>query len=245
MYVSASGANAQSKRMDVIANNLANIDTPGFKKDFPVLQARHAEAIEKGQVPQGMGRPEDIGGGVSFEEIVTDFETGTLKSTGIETDLAINGEGFFVVQKDGQPLLTRAGNFRFTGEGFLQTQDGLPVLSTDNNPIQIDPSLPRSFEVDGTIRQGGDVFELAVVKPNSLGDLVKSGETFFTPLAETPAVPLGERQVLSGYQEQSTVNSATEMMSMIEASRAYEANVKMIQSQDQALGTLISRILGQ
>ena len=60
MYVSAAGANAQSKRMDVISNNLANVDTAGFKRDFAVLQARHSEAIELGQVPAGLGKPEDI-----------------------------------------------------------------------------------------------------------------------------------------------------------------------------------------
>jgi flagellar basal-body rod protein FlgF len=245
LYISAAGANAQSKRMDVIANNLANVDTAGFKKDFAVLQERYAEAIERGQVPEGLGRPEDVGGGVRFSETVTDFATGTLKPTGIETDLAIDGDGFFVVQKDGKPLLTKAGNFRVNGEGFLQTQDGLSVMATDDTPIRIDPSLPRTFERDGTIRQGADIFELKVVEPKSLGDLVKSGETYFTPLAPTPIVPPGDRKVLSGYQEQSTVNPATEMMAMIEASRAYEANVRMIQNQDQAIGTLISRLLSQ
>src|SRR5690606_3591898 len=94
-YISAEGALVQSKRMEVIANNLANVNTPGYKKDFATFQARFAEAIEQGIVPERMGLREDIGGGVMVLETRTDFSPGTMKNTGIPTDLAIEGDAFF------------------------------------------------------------------------------------------------------------------------------------------------------
>ncbi len=100
LYLSAEGASAQSRRMEVLANNLANVDTVGFKRQMAVLQARAAEAIRQGFSELGDGSLDNLGGGVEVPETLTDFKTGTLKQTGIATDLAIAGDGFFVVQGD-------------------------------------------------------------------------------------------------------------------------------------------------
>ncbi len=245
MYISAAGADAQSARLQVLSNNLANAGTPGFKREIAVLQARHAEAIERGDVAAGQRGIDDIGGGVRMAETVTDFSSGAVRQTGNATDLAINGDGFFLVDKHGETLLTRAGNFHFSTSGELQTEQGYPVMSADGGPVAIDPVQPWNVTEDGGIEQGGGAQLLALVRPASLGDLVKVGENMFSPLADTSPVATADRNVKSGYLEQSTVQPAIEMMELIETSRAYEANIRMIQSQDQMIGSLVGRLLRQ
>jgi flagellar basal-body rod protein FlgF/flagellar basal-body rod protein FlgG len=244
LYVSAAGADAQSRRMEVLSNNLANVDTVGFKREFAILQARHSEAIERGDDYAGSRSMNDIGGGVRVQATATDFSLGVLKQTGIDTDMAINGEGFFLIEKDDQQLLTRAGNFQFAPDGRLITQDGYSVLDDSGNAIRLNGPEFRMLP-GGVIQQGGDTIPLAVVKPNSQGDLVKVGETAFSPLAPPTRIPPGERQVVNGYLEHSTVSPTAEMMQLIETSRAYETNVRMIQNHDNVLGSLVNRLLRQ
>jgi flagellar basal-body rod protein FlgF len=244
VYISAEGARAQSLRLETIANNLANVDSVGFKRDLAVLQARYAEEIEQGLDFPGSGSINDVGGGVTVAGTLTDFSPGTLKRTGIPTDMAIQGEGFFVVEKEGQQHLTRAGNFLLDPNGVLKTQQGYPVLNDAGQPINIDPTIgPWQLTPDGGIQQAGNVTYLALVRPESLGDLAKTGENLFVPLAETLGVPPAERRVVGEYLELSGVRPTSEMMEMIEASRAFEANVNLIRSQDQMFGSLVGRLL--
>src|SRR5215204_3929700 len=111
LYISAEGAQAQSRRMEVVANNLANVDTVGFRRDVAQFQARFAEEIERGRDHYGSGTMNNLGGGVQVRSTATDFTPGSLKRTNNETDMAIRGDGFFVVQKGRDRLLTRAGDF--------------------------------------------------------------------------------------------------------------------------------------
>src|SRR5262245_57773993 len=139
LYLSAEGAYVQSRRLDVLANNMANVSTAGFKRDVPLFQSRFAEAIQRGQAIPGNGALSDLGGGVKVLETRTDFSPGPLVATKQDTDMAINGDAFFVVRHGGKDMLTRAGNFALTPTGQLVTQDGAPVLGADGNPIAIDP----------------------------------------------------------------------------------------------------------
>lgn len=247
LYISAEGAHAQSKRLEVIANNLANVDTVGFKRELAIFQARYAEATERGQDFPGSGSINDIGGGVLVRQTKTDFSPGPLKHTSLPTDMAIRGEGFFLVQKDGQNYLTRAGNFLINERGELVTQYGqqkYAVLNNEGAPIVIDPdSGPWRLTASGAIRQAGVVQNLAIVKPGSLGDLVKIGENLFRPLADPQPVAASERSVAGGYLEMSAVQPTTEMIELIEASRAVEANINMMQAQDQMLSGLVNRLM--
>ena len=244
LYISAEGAQAQSLRMEVIANNLANANTPGFKKELAVFQSRLAQAAQHGLVPPGMGAIEDLGGGVDSMATVTDFAPGPIKPTDMPSDMAIEGDGFFVVRHQGKDLLTRAGNFMLTPTGMLVTQNGDPVISTDGTPVVIDPTRgPWTVTPDGAVAQAGEKIYLSLVRPRSYGDLMKTEGNLFAPLAPTVAVPVTERQVLSRYLEQSGVESVSQMTDMIETSRAFEANVNMIRSQDTILGELVSRVL--
>jgi flagellar basal body rod protein FlgG len=116
-------------------------------------------------------------------------------------------------------------------------------LSSDGAQIAVDPRLPWEMSESGAVQQAGLLQPLALVKPQSLGDLVRVGENLFASLADVSPLPVAERHVLSGYLEQSTVKPALEMMDLIETSRAYENNIRMIQHQDQMLGSLVNRVL--
>jgi len=237
LYVSAEGAHAQAKRLEIVAHNLANVETVGFKRELAVFQARYAEQTERGHDVPGSGSINDLGGGVELRQTKTDFAPGPLKRTEVPTDLAIDGDGFFVVQKDDENYLTRAGNFTVNHQGELVTQYGqqqYKVLSSEGVPIVLGPG-PWRLEGSGTIRQGGSVQSLAIEKPASLGDLARVGENVFKPLAETLPVPPAQRTLVSGYLEMSSVRPTTEMIEMIEATRAIEANVNMMRTQDEML----------
>lgn len=244
LYISAQGAQAQTQRLETIANNLANVDTVGFKRDLTMFQARYAESVQQGLSQADSGSVDDLGGGVRFRQTSTDFSGGPLKRTERPTDVAIEGDGFFAVRKGQETFLTRAGNFRMTSRGELVTQQGYQVLGDSNTPIVINPNGgPVEVSTSGAVRQGNASQNLALVKPGSLGDLVKAGENLFRSMAQVQPLPATQRAVAPGYLEMSGVQPTTEMTALIEASRLVEANLNLMKAQDQMLGGLTSRLL--
>jgi flagellar basal-body rod protein FlgF len=243
LYISAEGALVQSRRLETVANNLANVNTVGFKRDLAIFQARQAEAITRGQAAAGQRTWNDLGGGVEVRETRTDYQQGPFKNTGIPTDMAIRGDGFFSVRAPDGDYLTRAGNFAVLPTGELVTQQGYSVLDEGGTPVLIE-SHPWELTHDGGIQQeDGTVIPLGLQRPNSLADMIKVGENLFRPMGRVTPVELEERNVVQGHLEVSGVNPTSEMMHMIEASRAFEANVNLIKNQDQMLGTMLGRLL--
>jgi flagellar basal body rod protein FlgG len=243
LYTSASGADTQSRRMEVLSHNMANVDTTGFKEELAVIQARDSRAIRDGMDSAGRGGLNDLGSGASLIETVTNFADGSYKKTDNPLDLAIHGEGFFVVEKDGEQLLTRAGDFERSEDGRLVTQQGYSVLADGGSSIEIAPGLEPVVDEQGWVLHGGGRDLLSVVKPKSLGDLVRVGENLFKPLTDVESIDPTERTIESGFLETSGVNPVSMMTELIETSRMYEANVRMIQNQDQTASSLINRIL--
>lgn len=244
LYMSAAGAHAQNTKVEVLSNNLANVNTVGFKRELALLQARESEAIERGTTGRGNGALENVGGGVRMNATFTDFSPGTMQLTHMPSDLAIDAPNtFFEVQRGNQKLLTRAGNFHISNEGLLQTTQGDTVLGSDGDPIQVDPALPVRFIAGGVVEQAGSRTELALVRPKNVSALQKVGENYFAAGREAEAAPAEDRLVRSGYLEMSGVNPVEEMVELITASRAYEANVRIIQQHDTATSELISRML--
>lgn len=245
MYISGEGAQAQSRRLEVVANNLANVNTVGFKPDVASFQARFAEAIQLGEAIPGDQSINDLGGGVKIIDTTTNFAAGQLKATGNKSDLAIIGNGFFAVQGgDGQTYLTRAGDFGVDADGQLVTQNGhRPVLDESGGPIVLDLEQPWTVTPNGSVQQGETNIPLALVEPQSFNDLIKVGSNMFRSLSGAVAVPEEIREVRTGLLEVSGVNPMEQTMAMIETTRAFEANSRMIQNHDTATGTLITRIL--
>ncbi len=245
LYISASGAEAQNRKVEILSNNLANVGTVGFKRELALLEARDSAAIERGMLSRGSQAIEDIGGGVRLMGTATDFSLGALKPTGIPTDLALEDTRmFFCIERDGQELLTRAGNFQVRADGILTTADGASVLSTDGAQIQFDPDLPWRTLPGGVVDQGGDLIELAIFKVDDPRNLTKTGSNSFSAAAANvePALP-EERRVRTGFLEMSDVNQIEEMVDLIATSRGYETNIRMIQNHDQMTGNLVSRMM--
>jgi len=244
MYMSAEGAQVQSRRLEVIANNLANVNTVGFKPDVTGFQARLAEEMLQGGAMPGDRSPSDIGGGVDVLDTTTNFSAGRLQETGNQLDLAIIGNGFFQVRTPtGEQMLTRAGNFSLDSQNRVVNQSGLPVLDSGGSEITLAPGLPWDVSQAGEIRQQGTNFPLALVEPSSLGELNKVGNNLFAARESVSPVPPAQREVRQGFLELSGTNSTRQMMTMIETTRAFEANMRIIQNHDGMTGTLIGRVL--
>lgn len=245
LYMSAAGAHSQGQKVEVLSNNIANGGTVGFKRELALLESRESEAIERGMERRGSRNVNDVGGGAAMRATATDFSPGDLKKTDNPTDFAIEGDVpdvFFQVKRGNQLLLTRAGNFQFSNEGVLQTAQGDQVLTADGDAIQLDPTLDWRTTPGGIIEQAGNRFELGLVRPPNLRALDKVGHNYFSAKTVQQVGP-EDRRVQSGFTELSGIKPVEEMVELIAASRAYEANVRLIQQHDDATSQLIGRML--
>ena len=256
-YIGASGMNAQQNRLDAIANNLANVDTTGFKRDIPVSKAfsdliiRRVDADGVYKTSNGSYDVAPIVGslglGVETNELYTDFDQGSFKSTDTSTDMALGGEGFFVVQTPDGERFTRNGNFLLGKEGILLTKDGYPVMG-ENGPIAVESDKFFVNQDGMIIDRENDVYidRLKIVRFENERYLKKQGESLWDTnlIAGSPYVAEGDERprVLQGFTETSNVNVVNEMVQMIEVNRAYEANQKSIQTEDDMMETLWSKV---
>lgn len=146
--------------------------------------------------------------------------------------------------EDGQQYLSRAGAFELDTQGRLVTQNGQrPVLDQQGAEITLSRDVPFSISQDGFISQAGNIVALGMSQPESLNELVKVGNNMWEPTGPVKPLALDERNLRQGYLELSGANSVRQMMAMIETTRAFEANTRMIQNQDSVLGSLIGRVL--
>ncbi len=252
LYIAASGLNSTLARQDVIANNLANVSTIGFKQNrsvdvaFPTyLIARiHDQRIN---VMDGTAelRPNIgvMGGGVIPQTITTDYSQGSHLETKSPLDFALNGSGFFsVLGPDGKTWLTRDGNFSLDSNGRLVTKDGLPVLG-HNGEIYIDGTEVTSDQQGNLMVDGKALDQLLIVKVQNENQLNKVGHSLFEVKTQNKidSSPDGI-QVQQGYLEQSNVNSMMEMVNMIDTYRNYELNSRVISTYDHVLNEAATEI---
>ena len=248
LYSAATGMEAQQLNLNTIANNLANVNTAGFKRskiefqDLLYQKPRTAgsEAGGGNVVPTGI----EIGNGSRVAATAKVFTQGQLTQTGEKLDVAVQGEGFFEVQKsDGTLAYTRDGSFKVSPNGQIMTSDGLTVLSgfqpVPAGTTSISVSEGGDVTYDGT--SGAQTFRLNLTRfanPSGLrslgGNLYE--ETPASGTAETGAPgEQGFGTTLQGYVETSNVNIVEEMVNLIVAQRAYEINSKSIQTSDEML----------
>ncbi len=232
------GGRLLERRLQVAANNLANVDTPGFKKD--VLSFR--EVLMR----------KVIRGWRTFKEVTyeTDFQQGPIQYTGNPLDLAIVGQGFFKVMTPQGVAYTRAGNFHLDDRRRLVTAEGYPVLA-DGAPVIVDPGLakgglvtisPERFLVasDGTISlDGTEIGRLEVVTFEDLKKLEKRGHNLFFAPEGIQEQPVENPDVRQGHLEQSNADPLEEMVNLINIQREFEASQKALKTHDETLGRLI------
>jgi flagellar basal body rod protein FlgG len=228
-------------RQSVIANNLANAETVGFKRDIASFMERDPARLAGERVGPSNELYDAMTGGVWMARTVTDHSEGTPMQTNVETDVALNGPGFLMVGDGGKALLTRDGRMIVDPFGNLvAATDGKPILGDGGFPIRVNPRGERlSINEDGWISQDGTVVaRLALVDVADKDRMLKEGATRFStdPQNYQPALA----RVMQGHLELSSVEAVKEMVSMIEASRAYQLNAQMVTLQDQTAGRLLS-----
>lgn len=244
LYISAAGLQSQEYRQNVTANNLANANTVGFKRDLAQAQARLNPTRENSafQSSDEILKQAPSGGVWSLPTGI-DLAQSPLEYTNNPKDVALGGPGFFMVQgpTPEEKLLTRDGRFTLNDAGYLtMASNGQQVLDIHENPIKLDSSKPLNISTHGEINQGdAPVAQLAVMNVAHASDLEKRGSSLLALKAGKSLQPAtADTQVLQGKIEASGVNPLVEMVSMLEGQRHFEANTKMIQYQDQTLQLL-------
>lgn len=231
-YQASAALTAQSQWMEVISQNLASSGMPGFKaQELSFAAVQDERAGVEGLIPQ--------------TKLATNFQPGPFRPTGHPTDFAIEGAGFFEVQlPNGTTAFTRNGEFTVNAQGQLTTKAGYPVLD-GGTPIQMDPTNPRPITVasTGEISQGTQpVGRLSVVEFADLKQLQPTGWGCFVPAGGAQPMPATNSTVRQGFVEASNVSSTTEMVRLISAMRQFEANQRVVQSQDDRLGKAITTL---
>ncbi len=257
LWISKTGLDAQQMRMSVVANNLANVGTTGFKRDranfedlfYQTYRAAGGLSSQNTELPTGLNR------GTGVRVVSTDklHTQGNMSQTEAPLDVAINGRGFFsVVTPNGASAYTRDGSFKLDSSGTMVTSSGYPVqpaISIPANAQQIvigdDGSV--SVKLDGATNMV-NVGQISVTDfANPLG-LQPIGENLFTETGASGAASVGTGgqagfgQIRQGFLETSNVNIVEEMVAMIETQRAYEMNSKAISTTDEMLQYLNNNV---
>lgn len=254
LYIAATGMQSQQTNVDTIANNLANVNTPGFKKgrvSFSDLVSQDTTPVSTGSADLviNLAAAARTGVGVGIASMGRVLDVGDMKKTDSPYDVAIAGQGFLEVQMpDGSRAFTRGGTLKVNPDGMLSTQSGYPLKPGIAIP---DNATDMSITADGhvMVRVAGqatatDAGQLELVKfPNAgaitpMGDnLYRTNDTAGEPIAMR-AGDDGTSQIQQGFVESSNVKLIDEMVSLMVAQRAYQANVKIAQASDEMLGMI-------
>lgn len=256
VYTAASAMLIQETSLAVIANNLANANTPGFKGDVATFESfrlgaltrvgDHAADFEDEPPLQNLGT---LGVGAAPDEIVMDRSQGPLRATGSPLDVAARGNQFFVVRTPQGDRLTRAGEFAVSPDGTLTDTGGFPVVGRDGRPIAVAGGESTfagggSAFIDGVgdVRVGGVVAGgLRIVSLAPGATLVKEGSRLLR--VEGAGVrDVARPALVAGHLEQSNVTVVEEMVAMITAMRAYEAAQKAVSAEDDTLGRALNEV---
>lgn len=250
LFTGISGLDAHQQMLDVTANNIANVNTVGFKSSSTEFEDTLSQTMSGGSATQN---PEQVGLGVQLVATNLDFAQGSDQATGVPSNLEISGNGFFQVSKNNQTFYTRAGAFTVDNNGYLVTPDGAQLVDSAGNPVKIDPSW-ASYSIgangvvagvlgDGTPATPTVQIQLATfANPNGL---LKAGDTEFSVTAASGPATMGTPgsgtigTLKSGYVEMSNVDLSKELTNLIIAQRGFQANSKVITTSDQILQTLV------
>ena len=243
------GLQAFQQQINVVGNNIANVNTTGFKTARADFEDNFSQALA------GSGPNVQVGSGVSLAAIPNNFNQGTISSTGVGSDLAIAGQGFFTVRNsvDSTMYATRAGDFHLDSAGYLVTTDGLRVQGVAGD-LQVDPVTVASFSIDqkgfiNVVKKDGTLAVSGQVQLTSFPDqsqLVKQGDNRYswTATAGTPVVGAPQSNGLgtlqSGALELSNVDLTSEMSNLIIAQRAFQPSARIITTSDEMLQEIVN-----
>jgi len=250
LHVARSGLDAQNRRMQVIANNLANVNTTGFKRDRASFETLAYQQVVAAGAPSSAENKYATGLNLGTGVIMTGTERidtqGSLVTTSNSLDMAIEGSGFFQVQMpDGRTGYTRAGDFSLSADGTIVTSDGLPLQPKIQVPegatgvtVGADGTVSATVSGQSQPTELGKIETAKFVNPTGLQPLGNNlmGETAASGAPQIGAAGSdGRGTIRSGALESSNVNVVEELVDMIETQRAYEVNSKMIQAADEMM----------
>lgn len=248
LYTSISGLITLEKQQANINNNIANANTTGFKTDnlvtksFDEVMIQNRDKVVGGRnVTQKLGT---ISLGAAIDTVSTSFTQGVLKNTDKKTDFAIEGRGFFVIQKGNEAVYTRDGNFKIGNDGYLINTSGDRVLGVNKNTGALEPIFIGDNEIvldnDNNLFVGNTATHtLATADFEDYNTLEKIGDNYYS--AENPILNAAVN-VTQGALESSNVNIANEMINMMTTMRNFETNQKMVQIIDETLGKAANEI---
>jgi flagellar basal-body rod protein FlgG len=229
IYIALSGAVLKRRNMDIFAQNVANANTPGYKKervsfkDYIIPVDNKRDLLPDGRVMADLSKS------------IIDFSSGTIQRTGNSLDLAINGEGFFALEEG---RYTRNGNFMISSDGYLATKDGVKVLG-DGGPIAVQGGSIDISPSGEVIVDAVPVGKVKIVNFPDTGVLKKLSGGMFATAESGDTV---NAQVSQGFLEQSNVNAIQEMIQVMEATREFESYQKIIHSFDEAASKTINEM---
>lgn len=244
LYTAATGMTVQRLKMDVLTNNIVNADTTGFKRDALVSSSFETVLLERLNDPGTVNSSREVGPysfGTHIDQVVTDLSQGSMESTGLSTDLAVSGDGFFAVETSAGERYTRCGSFHVNAEGYLTTADGYYVLGSRGR-VRVG-SAEFNVDTQGNVTTSGAVLDtLRVVSFQRPGDLRKQGDSLY--YSTTGEIPSGAENcaVLQGYLESSNVDIASAIVDMMSVYRAYEASAKILTMTDETLGLAVNNL---
>ena len=246
LWLSAAGLQANQYRQNIMANNMANVDTVGFKKDLAVIRERLVESRSGQGAMFRNGLLDRLSGGTFVAPTYHSFAEGPLIQTGNALDVAIKGDGFFPVRIGGEVKYTRDGRFTINDKNELvmvANNGRAKVLGEGGAPIVLMPNARRTeIGADGTVRQDGvAVDKIGVVEFADRNTLRKVGGNLFLATG-APGRPAQSSSLVNGAVEGSTVNPVAGLAEMIEVTRAYQLNAQMISLQDMTIGQAVSRV---
>lgn len=250
LYTAYTGMINEQNRMDVITNNMANSATNGYKAEGATAQSFADVYAVKIKDASEYFVNKRLGGmsmGAQIGETYTDYSQGSFKETGNTYDIALEGNGFFSISftnKAGvtSTKYTRDGSFTVNMQGFLVTKDGDFVLGNGNAPIRVNTNTPVTIDTLGNIFQEGTlVNRLAVTDFTDYNYLEKYGENLYD-LVQGGTAQASTARVRQGFIESSNVNIVSEMVNMIQITRAYETNQKVITTIDTTLDKAVNQV---
>jgi len=237
LYVGLSRQMVLRRQLDIVANNIANVDTAGFKVESLMQKTDPAEPASTLQGP----RPVKF---VGEDGVARDFGQGALRQTDGPLDLGIEGQGFFQVNTPSGPRYTRDGRFRMDDTGKVVTEGGFPVADDGGGEITLDPALGQvTVAADGTVSQGATrVGKIGVVQFPTLATLEKAGDNLYRNTSNQTPQPAAEARVRQGMLEGSNVKPILEITRMIEVSRAYEQMARIMDSNSELSKSAVQRM---
>jgi flagellar hook protein FlgE len=265
LYSGVSGMRGFQLKLDVIGNNIANVNTVGFKGSrvmFKDILSQTVSGVSSPDATRGGVNAKQVGLGVAAAAVDTIHTPGSAMTTNVVTDLRINGDGFFAVGVEGQgaaPYLTRAGNFTLDSNRNLVNAEGLHVFGTDGANITLDDtvtafSIAQNGDIvavnqDGTSAPTGQ--KIAIVKVTNPAGLEKIGGNLYRmspnantdsaiTLSEAGDAALGTGTLISGELEMSNVDLTSEFTEMIIAQRGFQANSRIITTSDEILQEVVN-----